>query len=170
MIENTRRLFLQTIAGLAALPMLSQSRWLSAASVERTMKIQELSGHEIRTLQLLSYQLFPHDELSADVYYELATSLAERAKKNQAIFILFQSGIQSLDKLDSSPWVDLLHEQQLDQLQQIEDTEFLKYMRNATIEFLYRDPRVWKKLEYAGPSIGFGGYINHGFNDIDWLP
>ena len=170
MIETTRRLFLQKIAGLASLPILNHSRWLSATSAEHTGKSQELSSHEIRTLEITAHHLFPHDELPSDVYNELAVSLAIRAERNKAIFILIQSGIQSLDKLHNSLWVDLLREQQLDQLQQIEDTEFLQYMRNATIEFLYRDPRVWEKLEYAGPSIDFGGYINHGFNDIDWLP
>ena len=171
MIETTRRLFLKAIAGLTSLPVLDHNRWIvAAAPVEHTGKLQVLISHEIMTLKLMAYQLFPHDGLSADVYQELATNLAERAKKDQTILVLIRSGIQSLDTTSNSLWVNLSQEQQLDQLIRIVDTEFFKYMRHATIEYLYRDPRVWRKLSYAGSSIEFGGYINRGFNDIDWLP
>jgi len=29
---------------------------------------------------------------------------------------------------------------------------------------------VWKHIDYPGSSKEYGGYINRGFNDIDWLP
>jgi len=34
---------------------------------------------------------------------------------------------------------------------------------------LYTDRKVWSELGYEGPSFKFGGYLERGFNDIDWL-
>ena len=35
---------------------------------------------------------------------------------------------------------------------------------------LYNNKEVWPKFGYEGASADKGGYINRGFNDIDWLP
>ena len=35
---------------------------------------------------------------------------------------------------------------------------------------LYNQEEVWPKFGYEGSSAENGGYINRGFNDIDWLP
>jgi len=35
---------------------------------------------------------------------------------------------------------------------------------------LYNQHDVWTKLGYEGPSWEKGGYLERGFNDIDWLP
>ena len=35
---------------------------------------------------------------------------------------------------------------------------------------LYNDKEVWDILGYEGASYDKGGYINRGFNDLDWLP
>ena len=35
---------------------------------------------------------------------------------------------------------------------------------------LYDDPEVWAALGCEGSSFDKGGYINRGFNDLDWLP
>jgi len=29
---------------------------------------------------------------------------------------------------------------------------------------------LWQVLGYQGPSFELGGYLNRGFNDLDWLP
>jgi hypothetical protein len=35
---------------------------------------------------------------------------------------------------------------------------------------LYNDHEVWELLGYEGPSFDQGGYLNRGFDDLDWLP
>ena len=35
---------------------------------------------------------------------------------------------------------------------------------------LYDDREVWELLGYEGPSFDQGGYLNRGFDDLDWLP
>ena len=35
---------------------------------------------------------------------------------------------------------------------------------------LYGDLNVTRTFGYPGPSLPFGGYLDHGFNDLNWLP
>jgi hypothetical protein len=35
---------------------------------------------------------------------------------------------------------------------------------------LYDNAGLWKHIDYPGSSKEHGGYINRGFDDIDWLP
>jgi hypothetical protein len=41
-------------------------------------------------------------------------------------------------------------------------------LRSDLIASLYNNPEVWPKFGYEGSSAEHGGYINRGFNDIDW--
>ena len=40
----------------------------------------------------------------------------------------------------------------------------------AAVVALYDDHEVWELLGYEGASFDQGGYLNRGFNDLDWLP
>jgi hypothetical protein len=46
---------------------------------------------------------------------------------------------------------------------------FLDRLRTATVEALYRDPRVWDLIGYGGNALAKGGYLAS-FDGIDWLP
>ena len=46
---------------------------------------------------------------------------------------------------------------------------FFAKMCGDMIAGLYNNPDVWEILGYEGASAHLGGYINRGFNDIDWL-
>ena len=39
-----------------------------------------------------------------------------------------------------------------------------------TVVALYDDHEVWELLGYEGPSFDKGGYLDRGFDDLDWLP
>ena len=43
-------------------------------------------------------------------------------------------------------------------------------MRSTAVVEVYSDERTWHLVGYEGPSFDKGGYINRGFNDLDWLP
>ncbi|HEY7384332.1 MAG TPA: Twin-arginine translocation pathway signal, partial [Beijerinckiaceae bacterium] len=54
-------------------------------------------------------------------------------------------------------------------LKQIEKGKFFQTIRGGLITGLYNNPELWPKFGYEGPSAELGGYIERGFNDIDWL-
>ena len=43
-------------------------------------------------------------------------------------------------------------------------------IKATTVVALYDNPLVWKAFGYEGPSVHLGGYVNRGFDDLDWLP
>ena len=43
-------------------------------------------------------------------------------------------------------------------------------MRGSAVVALYNDQETWETLGYEGASFDQGGYVNRGFNDLDWLP
>ena len=55
-------------------------------------------------------------------------------------------------------------------LEKIQHTPFFQFVLNETLGGVYRHPLTWELLGYEGSSLEFGGYIDRGFNDIDWLP
>ena len=54
-------------------------------------------------------------------------------------------------------------------LKGIESGAFFQKIRGGLVTGIYNRPDVWKKLGYEGESASKGGYIERGFNDIDWL-
>ncbi|MFN3288561.1 MAG: hypothetical protein ACK40H_08930 [Sphingomonadaceae bacterium] len=43
-------------------------------------------------------------------------------------------------------------------------------LRFALVAGLYGDPAVYRRFGYQGPSAEEGGYLERGFDDLDWLP
>ena len=55
-------------------------------------------------------------------------------------------------------------------LQGIEHGALFQKLHGDLLVTLYNNKEVWPKFGYEGGSADKGGYINRGFNDIDWLP
>jgi hypothetical protein len=54
-------------------------------------------------------------------------------------------------------------------LQSMETTPFFQKIRGTLITGIYNNKDLWPMFGYEGESASKGGYINRGFNDIDWL-
>lgn len=122
------------------------------------------------TLGQLARRLFPHDALPAGPYEEIATALISRASTDAGLAETLRAGVARLDSGSSTPWSDRDEAQQLAAIGELEGDAFFRLMRTTTIEHLYRNKAAWRLLGYQGSSVEFGGYAEHGFDDIDWLP
>ena len=60
-------------------------------------------------------------------------------------------------------------EQRVALLREIEQTDFFGKVRSDLSSRSTTIHEVWPKFGYEGSSAEHGGYINRGFNDIDWL-
>ena len=54
-------------------------------------------------------------------------------------------------------------------LRPIQDGAFFQGVRSDLIVSLYNQKEVWPLFGYEGESASKGGYVNRGFNDIQWL-
>jgi hypothetical protein len=127
-------------------------------------------AHVEDTLARLARHLFPHDALSDAPYKEIAIALTSRALSDDELAATLQDGVSQLDTGNSRLWLMRDEAQQVAAVKQLEGSRFFRLVRTSTIEHLYRNREVWQMLGYQGSSVEFGGYIDRGFDDIDWLP
>lgn len=169
-VDERRRKFLYATGVTAGLWVVSKTQVAVAKACAELPEATVLSRHARCTLLQVAQRLFPHAGLTVDVYAGLVLALDRRASTDQSIAKLLNSGVQALDATGSAAWIDLAEGEQLAALRNIESSEFFELMRTGTLEYLYRDERVWQLLGFEGSSIEHGGYLERGFDDIDWLP
>lgn len=111
--------------------------------------------------------MFPHRKFADGPYERTADAIFAAAGKTAAGKMNLALG---LDGLRASGFAELDGTTALDRLKGIEGSEFFQLVRSTAITTLYDQPEVWDALGYEGPSFDKGGYINRGFNNLDWLP
>lgn len=127
-----------------------------------------------KTLLRMARDVFPHDRL-ADRYYADAMAPYERAAaKDPALKALLQDGVAALDRAAMArfgqPYAEVAAEdERVSLLKAIESGPFFQKIRGDMVTSLYDNKAVWPLLGYEGSSWEKGGYLNRGFNDIDWL-
>jgi hypothetical protein len=113
---------------------------------------------------------FPHDKLPDGPYERTADTVIEAANASTWARLTLLQGIGTLDSVSGGAFGDLDDADALKVLRHVEATEFFGFIRRTAVVALYDDAEVWSALGYEGPSYDKGGYIDRGFNDLDWLP
>ena len=120
-----------------------------------------------RLLVRMIRALYPHDHFGNGPYERTLEAVLDAANKTPAQKLDFAAGLQGLR---SASFEDLDDSSATDYLKGIEGSSFFATVRGSAVVALYNDQEVWESLGYEGPSFDQGGYINRGFNDLDWLP
>jgi hypothetical protein len=108
--------------------------------------------------------MFPHDSLPDEAYEKVVDALESTAGAAETL----QAGAAELDA--SGPFGELGPDERLEALKRMEGSEFFSLVHATAVVELYDNPLVWKAFGYEGPSAHLGGYVNRGFDDLDWLP
>jgi hypothetical protein len=166
-----RREFIKTGAILVAGTAVAASGFFIGASAEEVVpKLTTLKPHEAEALFKVSRQIFPHPKVADAPYWKVVADLDAAAQSDPAVAKLFAEGVAQLDHSQPSKFADLNDSQRVDALKSIESTPFFQKVRTVELATLYSDPAVFKAMGYEGASYSIGGYAQHGFNDLDWLP
>ena len=126
-----------------------------------------LDAHATETLTAMARVLYPHDFLDDSPYRQVVDIVAGESDSAQRT--LLAEGVAVLDGASDRPFLALAGGERLAAVQAIERTPFFETMRAATARHLYSNPAVWHHFGYEGPSHHRGGYIDRGFDDIDWI-
>ena len=118
----------------------------------------------------ISYQLFPHEHLSRKVYKQVAAQLNDKINQSPELLASAENALATLAGNDGHNWSELPQTGQATALATIQHTPFFQFVLNETLSGIYRHPLTWELLGFEGSSLEFGGYINRGLSDIDWLP
>jgi hypothetical protein len=130
-----------------------------------------LKPETMATLIQMARDIYPHDQVP-DKYYAIAVkSHDENAGKDPAHKDLIEKGIADLDaKAGAGGYRGLgWEEERVAVLKQIETTPFFQAVRGGLVVSLYNQQEVWPIFGYEGESYSKGGYIQRGFDDIEWL-
>ncbi|MGH3502482.1 MAG: hypothetical protein ACRDQA_16570 [Nocardioidaceae bacterium] len=129
-----------------------------------------LSEHDERTLVRMLEVMFPHDSFPAGPYERTARQVLDAAEANPRSLAQLCQGLHDLDGLRDVPFVQLDDAVALTVLRGVQDAPFFVMVHGTASVKFYDDHDVWGLLGYEGPSFDKGGYIERGFNDLDWLP
>ena len=127
-----------------------------------------LRSQMMATIAAAARTMYPHDALPDEVYARVADKLVEAADGSPETARTIEEGVAVLN--DDQVFAELSADLQLKVLEGIEDTEFFELVRSTAVVEVYTDERTWQLVGYEGPSFDKGGYIDRGFNDLDWLP
>lgn len=144
----------------------------ATSSVEQSFpRLGAVAGH---TLVRMARDIFPHDRLPDKFYLQAVASHDVAVGRDASSKKLLTSGLSDLDTRARTrfgkPYTDVPTEvERVELLKAIEATPFFKAIHGGLVTGLYDNKDVWPLLGYEGSSAEKGGYINRGFNDIDWL-
>lgn len=165
-----RREFLKTGAMAVVGTAVAASGIVARATEEAVPTFSTLKPHEAQTLLQASRQIFPHKKLGDAPYWKVVSELDAAAQADPSVAKLLTDGVAQLDGFNGSKFIELSDKQKVEALKSIETTPFFQKVRGVDLQTLYSDPAVFKALKYQGASYAMGGYLHHGFNDLEWLP
>lgn len=126
-------------------------------------------NHQLETLALVCYTMYPHRHVPLKHYKACAQGLLDKAGGDAALKQTLNEGVTRLDRFGSQPFKELSEDNRTLALQRVENTPFFSGVRGHTIVGLYNIPGLWRYFGYQGPSFEHGGYINRGLSDVFWL-
>jgi len=165
-----RREFLQKSAlVVASAAAVASGVTLVGDAAQWTDGLKTLSPHEGETLLKVTRQIFPHDRLDDTDYIIVVQDLDAEAATHPDTAKMLRDGVANLDRANTR-FVAMSSDNQVATLQKNERTPFFQKVQSTELVSLYNNHNVWKKLGYQGASYPIGGYLHHGFNDLNWLP
>jgi hypothetical protein len=129
-----------------------------------------LSDHQRATLVDVLRAAFPHATFPTGPYERTADAVLAAAGTDPRLHGLLVQGLADLDEQRDAAFSCLDEETAALVLRGVAGTPFFAAILDVAIVALYDDHEVWDLLGYEGPSYDQGGYVDRGFDDLDWLP
>lgn len=143
--------------------------WVAAGNAAWALELAHVSPRSMATLIQMARDIYPHDHV-ADEYYAAAVKGYDSGESAKMI----EDGIASLDAAARgkgfASYLDAGWERdRVDILRSMENSDFFQTIRGGLVTGLYNQKAVWPLFGYEGESYSKGGYIDRGFNDINWI-
>ncbi len=164
----TRRALLGRAAAIGALTVVGAG-FIAAPDAAWALEVTAIKPEEMASLMQMARDIYPHDKVP-DQFYAVAVKGYDTADKKDMV----SAGIAELDAAAVAQghasylaigWED----DRVKVLQAIEGSVFFQTVRSGLVTGLYNQKDVWPIFGYQGESFSQGGYIERGFNDINWL-
>ena len=134
--------------------------------------LQALDRETATTLVGMARAMYPHDRLP-DIHYErVVAALDVKAAADDRMRTLLTEGVGWLATTTGrypGEFRSLPEAEQVAALTRLEKTPFFQAIAAEVVVNLYSQHDAWRHFGYEGPSNDKGGYLQRGFDDIDWL-
>lgn len=134
--------------------------------------LQALQRQQAEILTGVARAMYPHDRIPDLHYQRVIAALDAKAAADESVRHVLTEGIGFLATTTGrrpEEFASLLEPEQVAALTRLEHTPFFTAIAAEVVVNLYSQPDVWPCFGYEGPSNDLGGYLNRGFDDIDWL-
>lgn len=164
----TRRALLSRAVAAGAL-VVAGAGFIAAPDAAWALEVTVITPAEMAALVQMARDIYPHDRI-ADRFYATAVKGYDTDDKKA----LVAEGIAALEAAAKAQghasyatigW----EEDRVKVLEAIEATPFFQTVRAGLVTGLYNQKDIWPMFGYEGESFSKGGYIDRGFDDIDWL-
>ena len=172
LLKFTRRDFIKTSGALLVGTLAAGSSVLKglAPSTTWALELNALSPSVGQILLKVARHIFPHETLDDAVYALVVKDLDVAAADNEVLAGMLAEGAADLNKLAKGDWLAAGTERQAELVAAMQDTLFFEKIRSTAVVSLYNNDMAWAHFGYEGPSWPKGGYLNRGFQDLQWLP
>ncbi|MGL4310415.1 MAG: Twin-arginine translocation pathway signal [Paracoccaceae bacterium] len=164
----TRRALLGRAVAVGAIAVMGTG-FVAAPNAAWALEVTAITPEQMATLLQMARDIYPHDQVP-DQYYAVAVKGYDAEDKKEMV----TAGIAELDAAAKAQGhADYLsigwEEDRVKVLQAIEGSTFFQTIRGGLVTGLYNQKEVWPIFGYEGESFSQGGYIERGFDDINWL-
>lgn len=166
--ELTRRQLLSR-ATAAGTSFIVGAGFLAAPNGAWAVETAVLKPETMATLVQMARDIYPHDQVGDEFYV-----VAVKGYDSESTAAAIETGIANLNAAAQAAGHDNYlamgwERDRVDILRSIEGDGFFQQIRGGLVTGLYNQKAVWPIFGYEGASFEFGGYIDRGFNDINWL-
>lgn len=165
-----RRVFLQFGGNAVFLSLVVGSGTAAFTRPAFAGTLKALDNDEQWALLGMARTLFPHDFIPDGYYMNAIASIDEKCASDPATRQLVAGGVSILNGALGKPFQQGSEADREGVLASIEKSDFFQLVYNETLNNLYGNKEVWRMLGYEGSSVEKGGYLERGFDDIEWLP
>lgn len=130
------------------------------------MEVKALKPETMATLVQMARDIYPHDQVHDKYYAKAVKGFDDEAKKD-----MIEEGVAALDASagDGGYLGTGWEADRVKLLTGIEDSPFFQAVRGTMVVSLYNQKALWPLFGYEGASAHKGGYLERGFDDIDWV-
>jgi len=164
--ETSRRRFL--VAAIAYSGLISTG--MGAALLRASTAWAKSANGNADELTRLAQLLFPHDGIADAVYAEVIDSILSDSANDSSMTDMLSQAVSALNAAQNGDWFEAGEKDQIAAMQAVEHEAFFAAILGNVQARFYNHSKVWEHIKYPGSSVQFGGYVDRGFDDIDWLP
>jgi len=164
---SRRQLLLR--ASAAGASFVIGSGFIAAKDAAWASETAVLKPETFATLVQMARDIYPHDRID-DQFYVIAVKGYDDPASAEDI----EAGIEALNAAARgkgyASYLDAGWERdRVDILRGMEESAFFQKIRGGLVTGLYNQKAVWPVFGYEGESYSKGGYIDRGFDDINWI-